>query len=643
MTATVIATKEQLELVPLRMETIEPPAAAASGNCRIMNAPQESPTKPTCHLVRTFGTTILLPILLLLVLVTSCYYYDYYYQSQQQQQQQQQHNRDAHFSNNPPQLMTTTTTTTTLETPILRSPRQLYQLQESLKLYDWEWVLVRIDAVTNLPLESLGTDFPDPEFRIRVNNNNNNNNYTQSLSVLLPTDIPFSGDLTSFAWPILWNAQTNLTNIKRLGMAAYLKGTAESMDFIITEKNQVDQDYVIFHQYIRHLPDTDLDDWTRYSLHQRQDDVGNHIDDDENDDDDDHHRANRNGAIISVDLAMKRMTRPLFSERDQSDMGLVEHLILLENGELASLAHKIHKPQLHHCPNSNSKSCNNINKAVVYFAGRSDSFAHPHVLKMYQEAGYDFYTLDVRRSGRARRFLKNPHLGNDVVDFMEFVEDVELALEYMHRQKNYTQVVAHCHSNGALVLFAYLLHREKRRPKEGQQFRIPDFDGFILNSPFLAWGNVGGSLNEWLLKNAAMINYYFHPQELWGHAGSLNDWWTKIWILYRWNLAWKPVITNSLTSHYAEAVSNIHQQINDFEGYLLTDKPTLVMSSQSDDILQHSETLRLAAKLHPHPTLVEFDFSSHDVTQSMTRDLNDRAIKAMSDWLEDLITYRTLD
>ena len=225
---------------------------------------------------------------------------------------------------------------------------------------------------------------------------------------------------------------------------------------------------------------------------------------DENDDDnDDHHHANRNGAIISVDLAMKRMTRPLFSERDQSDMGLVEHLILLENGELASLAHKIHKPQLHHCPNSksnsnsnsnsNSKSCNNINKAVVYFAGRSDSFAHPHVLKMYQEAGYEFYTLDVRRSGRARRFLKNPHLGNDVVDFMEFVEDAELALEYIHRQKNYTQVVAHCHSNGALVLFAYLLHRG-RRPKEGQQFRIPDFDGFIR--PNAAMSSLNGMYSE---------------------------------------------------------------------------------------------------------------------------------------------------
>ena len=598
MTATVIPTKVQVE-IPL-MEEMAP---ASPVNCRLVLEKLESPA-PQRHFARRWETAILFQTLFF-ALATS------YYLSQQQHQM-----RHDNFSNNP--APTTT--------PILRSPRQLYELQEILKSYNWEWVLVRIDAVTNLPLESLGTDLPDPEFRIRVKGTeaNSNNTTTTPQSSLLPIDIPFSGDLTSFSWPILWNVPTNMTNVKGLGIVAYLKGTAASIDFIVTEKNQVDQGYVVFHQTIDHLPATDLDNWTRYSLHQRQDE----------EEVNQYHYAVQNGMTISVELVMKRMTHPLYSELDHANMGLVEYLIHLENGELASLAHKVQIPQKHLGKNSNIKK--NDNKAVVYFAGRSDSFAHPHVLKMYEQAGYDFYTLDVRRSGRARRFLKNPHLGNDVVDFEEFVEDVELALKYINRQKNYTQLVAHCHSNGALVLFSYLLHHQ-------QHLTLPDFDGYILNSPFLAWGNVGGTLNEWLLKNAAMINYYLYPQELWGHAGSLNDWWTKVWILYRWNLAWKPVITNSLTSHYAEAVSSIHQQVHDFEGFLLRDKPTLVMSSQSDDVLQHCEILQLAAKLHPNPTLVEFDFHSHDVTKSMTHDLNDRAIKVISDWLEDLITYRSVD
>ena len=456
--------------------------------------------------------------------------------------------------------------------------RQLYESQEVLKTYKWEWVLVRIDELANLPLESLGTDLPDPQVSLRVH-------------AALPQDILFSGDLATFTWPTLWNTPSNTSNIKGLGIAAYLQGTATSIEIAIAEKNQVNQDYVLLNQTLMQLPETDLDDWTRYSLHQDG---------------------------ISVSFSMKRMTRPLYTEQDHDDMDLTERLLNLEKGELASLAFKIH-PQ-------NSK-------AVLYLAGRSDSFAHPHVLNMYASRGYDFYALDVRRSGRARRFLKNPYLGNDVTDFKDLVEDVDLALQYIHAQKNYTETVAHCHSNGALVLFSYLLHQ---RDLDLDQSPGPIFDGYVLNAPFLAWGHVGGSLNEWVLKNAAMINSVY-PQQLWGHDG-LNDWWTKIWLLYRWNLTWKPVITNSLTSHYAEAVSRVHQQILDLGRgtYLLGEAPTLVLSSQSDDVLQHDEILRLASELHPHPTLVEFDWHSHDVTKSLTHDLNAGAIFAISEWLEDL-------
>ena len=77
--------------------------------------------------------------------------------------------------------------------------------------------------------------------------------------------------------------------------------------------------------------------------------------------------------------------------------------------------------------------------------------------------------------------------------------------------------------------------------------------------------------------------------------------------------------------------------------YCETNHVGYVLHSQSDDVLQHYEILQLAAKLHPNPTLIEFDFHSHDVTKSLTHDLNDRAIKIMSDWLEDLITYRSSD
>ncbi|KAI2492476.1 hypothetical protein MHU86_22095 [Fragilaria crotonensis] len=162
-------------------------------------------------------------------------------------------------------------------TPTVLTPQQLYQSQETLKSYHWEWILVRIDAVTNLPLETsfMGTttDLPDPEFRI------------QAINAHVPTDILFSGDLTTFTWPTLWNAPTTMTNVKGLGMAAYLRGTAESVDFVITEKNQMDQDYIVFQKSIVQLPEIDDANWTLYTLRHGDNDDDNHDGVDDGDDD----------------------------------------------------------------------------------------------------------------------------------------------------------------------------------------------------------------------------------------------------------------------------------------------------------------------------------------------------------------------
>jgi alpha-beta hydrolase superfamily lysophospholipase len=540
----------------------------------------------------------------------------------------------------------TTSTTTTSSLPysskrqrIMVDTQQLYASQERLKDYDWEWILVKIDEVSNLPMESLGTDFPDPQISMAAHGD-------------LPDDIDFSGPLHTFSWPTQWNynehkeivdengssASSLLANQtsdwKGLGIVAYLAGTATSVNFVIWEKNQVDQDYLIFNQTLPVLPTLNQGDseWTHQRLTQLQDPF--------------YYADDGGGIYMTVDISWKRMTKPLYTEADHANMGLKEHLLTLENGELASIAYKV-------APTNNKKQQHT--KAVLYLAGRSDSFAHPHVLEMYyDQLGYDFYALDPRRAGRARRFMSNPYLGNDVMDFAdELYEDVDLALQFLHSQRSeskpYDTVVAHCHSNGALTLISYLL--EKRRIMAEQESSEdvnelpPDFDGFILNSPFLDWGNVGGSFNEFLLKNAGLWNSLkTEATELYGHPG-LSDWWTKIWLLYRWNLVWKPIFTNSLTSHYAQAASKVQWELLQLEGHLLPhSQPVLVLSSHADDILDHHETLRLAAeKVHPDPTLVELHWHSHDVTLSYTRELNDEALSVIVEWLDDLDTYRTVN
>lgn len=484
------------------------------------------------------------------------------------------------------------------------TPEELYAAQEVLKEHDWEWVLVQILQVSNLPLESMGTDWPDPQISLHMDAD-------------LPPSIYFSGPLQDYTWPTKWNSPTNSSDWEGLGLVSYLKGTARSMTVSIMEMNQVDQHYQVFHKRIFDLPELEQD-WTHVTLTDNE---------------------------IVMELSLRRSSEPLFTEKDHVDMQLTERLIPLENGELASLAHRTKK---HH------------RKAVLYIAGRSDSFAHPHLMQLYfNEKGFDFYALDQRRSGRARRFLKNVYLGNDVHDFSILYEDVNLALEYIRAQKDYELVVAHCHSNGALVLFSYLLQRQKKRlllleKDEAAINRKDDFDGYVLNSPFLDWGHVGGSFNEFVLKNANLLMTPFGSDaimEVYSHYGSLNDWWTKTWLLYRWNLAWKPIITNSMTLNYAHAVTALHYEIlatskeeddDNQDSVLLGDKPTLVLSSLSDDILDHAETMALARKLHSHPTVKEFEWHCHDVTKSFTKELNQEANDAIGDWLDDLQVYHSV-
>lgn len=478
------------------------------------------------------------------------------------------------------------------------TPQELYAAQEALKEYEWEWMLVRILQVTNLPLESMGTDYPDPELSLHVDAD-------------LPSSIYFSGPLNDYTWPTKWNSPTNYSNWEGVGLVSYLKGTARSWSLQIMEMNQVDKHYQLLHQTLYELPQLDDDEWTNVTL-------------------------TENGIIL--ELSVKRASRPLFTEQDHANMHLTQHLIPLENGELASLVHRTSPKH---------------NKAVLYLAGRSDSFAHPHLMDLYfEEKGFDFYALDPRRSGRARRFLKNVYLGNDVEDFSILYEDVQLAVEYIRAQPNeYDLVVAHCHSNGALVLFSYLLQQQKRRrlQHEENDEGYNDFDGYILNSPFLDWGHVGGSFNEFLLKNAnLMLMASEGAMEVYSHYGSLNDWWTKTWLLYRWNLVWKPIFTNSMTLQYAQAVSDLHYQIlstitqDNGDSPLLGDKPTLVLSSHSDDVLDHAETLELARQLHSHPTIKEFEWHCHDVTKSYTKELNQEANDAIGDWLDDLQVYHSV-
>lgn len=108
-------------------------------------------------------------------------------------------------------------------------------------------------------------------------------------------------------------------------------------------------------------------------------------------------------------------------------------------------------------------------RAIIYLPGFSDYFFHVHLEQAYREAGWDFYALDFRRSGRALR------AGCDRDVFASLAlrdEEINLAIEYA-RSRGARTVMLMGHSTGGLQAVTWAA----RNPGRAQ--------GLILNSPWL--------------------------------------------------------------------------------------------------------------------------------------------------------------
>lgn len=109
-----------------------------------------------------------------------------------------------------------------------------------------------------------------------------------------------------------------------------------------------------------------------------------------------------------------------------------------------------------------------MGRAVLYVHGFNDYFFQKELGVRFNEGGYRFYVLDLRKYGRA--WL--PHQTfNDMRDVRVYFEEIAEALRLM-RDEGCERVVLMGHSTGGLIVTLFA--------KEG----VASVDGLILNSPF---------------------------------------------------------------------------------------------------------------------------------------------------------------
>lgn len=269
-------------------------------------------------------------------------------------------------------------------------------------------------------------------------------------------------------------------------------------------------------------------------------------------------------------------------------------------------------------------------KAVLYIHGFNDYFFQREMALRYQQHGYRFYALDLRKYGRS--WLPHQH-PNNVRDLREYYADLDAALAVVQAEGHPT-VLLSAHSTGGLVAALYAQEGANRAAVAA----------LFLNSPFLALAQ-GWASQHLALPLAAAVGRFVPglklPGRLPGHYGaSLHRQHRGEW---DYHLAWKPLSVFPITMGWLRAIHAGHRRIR--RGLAIA-VPVLVLHAEhtvrgrgwrdeyfrADGVLNVRTLRALAPKLGPHVTVRAIAGGMHDLVLSR-QSVREQVYKELFAWL----------
>ncbi len=260
------------------------------------------------------------------------------------------------------------------------------------------------------------------------------------------------------------------------------------------------------------------------------------------------------------------------------------------------------------------KSAISSNKAVLYIHGFIDYFFQTEMAERFNQQGYDFYALDLRKYGRSKRAHQTLFT---VHDLSEYDREISRALQIIGEEEHDSVLLAG-HSTGGLICTLYAA----RHPQH------PLLKALWLNSPFY-------DFNTGLLKKKLGIPLLSkigkHLPKLRVPSG-LNPWYVSS--LHRafhgewdFNLLWKPKSYPTVALGFIRAIYQAQQELQ--QGVRLA-IPTLIMHSDqsrfpkrwgiqaqnSDIILDVDDIAKQAKKLQGDVTVMTIHHGVHDLVLS---------------------------
>ena len=277
------------------------------------------------------------------------------------------------------------------------------------------------------------------------------------------------------------------------------------------------------------------------------------------------------------------------------------------------------------------KASQSTNKAVLYIHGFIDYFFQTEMAEQFNQHGFDFYALDLRKYGRS--ILPHQKYYN-IRETAEYDAEITQALEIIGAE-HHENVLLCGHSTGGLTTTLYVAHHPNHPLIKALWVNSPFYD-FNMNPIKRAVGVP--SLSRLAQK---FPNLQF-PSELnkW-YAASLHKDLKGEW---DFNLDWKkssyPKVRISFIRAIYEAQKEIHQDVR-------VDVPVLVMHSHqtknprkwgkdaqsSDVILDVKDIQKYAKKIQGNVTIREIPNGLHDLVLS-EKTVREGVYQQLFSWLE---------
>jgi alpha-beta hydrolase superfamily lysophospholipase len=254
-------------------------------------------------------------------------------------------------------------------------------------------------------------------------------------------------------------------------------------------------------------------------------------------------------------------------------------------------------------------------RAVLYLHGWNDYFFKTGLADHYVERGYDFYALDLRKSGRSILPHQTPYFCRSVT---EYFPEIDEAIRIVRDEEGHDTVHLDAHSTGCLIASLWAHRHRGEGLVQSISFNSPFLD---LNAPWVTRNLVADAIGLLGLRRPHAIL----PLGLPSHYGrSLHRDHDGAW---DYSLEWKPLEGIQVRAGWLRAVHVAHRRIR---AGLEIDVPVLVLCStasyrgrawseeilRSDAVLDVEHIARWSPGLGRHVTIVRIDGAIHDVILS---------------------------